>query len=274
MHVTWHLPPGVRPRVANISEEDAVLVPRLEDYKDKYKHAKLEREDGILQVTLHSNGKELVWGFGPHEECGYLWEDIARDRENKVVILTGSGDNFIHKEELGGGTVTPEFWQNLQFNGKRLLMSHLDIEAPMIAAINGPATVHAELALLCDIVLAADHTVFGDAPHAPNGLVPGDGVQIVWPLLLGFNRGRYFLLTGQEISAQQAQELGVVNEVLPKADLLPRAWELARMLRGRPEVALGFTRTAMVHQLKRILHDNLGYGLSMEGLAGISYWPS
>jgi enoyl-CoA hydratase/carnithine racemase len=251
-----------------------VIVPRLEDYEGKYSHARFRREDGILEVTLHTGGEDLVWGFGPHEECGYLFEDIARDPENKVVILTGSGTTFIHKEDLGGAVVTPEGWAKVHFDAKRLLMSHLDIEVPMIAAINGPATVHAELGLLCDITLAAEHAVFADAPHAPNGLVPGDGVQIVWPLLLGFNRARYFMLTGQSLSAKEARELGVVNEVLPMADLLPRAWELARLLRGRPEVAMRFTRTTLVHQLKKLLHDNLGYGLALEGLAGISHWPS
>lgn len=251
-----------------------MVVPKLENYQNKYQHARLEREDGILLVTLHSAGEDLVWGFDPHEECGYLFEDIGRDPENKVIILTGSGETFIHKEDLAGAVVTPEGWAKVHFDAKRLLMSHLDIEAPMIAAINGAATVHAELGLLCDITLAAEHAVFADAPHAPNGLVPGDGVQVVWPLLLGFNRARYFMLTGQEISAAQALELGVVNEVLPARELLPRAWELARLLRKRPEVAIRFTRTTMVHQLKKQLHDSLGYGLALEGLAAISHWPS
>lgn len=251
-----------------------MLVPTLASYEKKYQHAKFRRENGILEVTLHSDGSDLVWGFHPHEECGYIFEDIARDPENKVIILTGSGDTFIQKENLGGAKVTPEGWAKVHFDAKRLLMSHLDIEAPMIAAINGPATIHAELGLMCDITLAADHAVFADAPHAPNGLVPGDGVQVVWPLLLGFNRARYFMLTGQRITAQEALALGVVNEVLPKNAVLPRAWELARMLRARPEVAMRFTRTAFVHQLKKLMHDNLGYGLSMEGLGALSYWPA
>jgi enoyl-CoA hydratase/carnithine racemase len=83
-------------------------------------------------------------------------------------------------------------------DAKRLLTALLEIQAPMIAAINGPATVHAELGLLCDVTLAAEHTIFRTAPHYPSGLVPGDGVHVVWPLLLGLNRGRYFLMTGQE----------------------------------------------------------------------------
>jgi enoyl-CoA hydratase/carnithine racemase len=99
----------------------------------------------------------------------------------------------------------------------------------MIAAVNGSALIHAELAVLCDIVLAADTTEFQDAPHFPMGLVPGDGVHVVWPLILGPNRGRYFLLTGQKLFASEALDLGVVNEVMPRDKLLPRRGNL----RGR-----------------------------------------
>lgn len=82
--------------------------------------------------------------------------DIAANLENKVIIFTGSGETFIHREDLGGGGVTAEVWAtHVLPDAKRLLMNLLEIQAPMIAAVNGPATVHAELALLCDVVLAA-----------------------------------------------------------------------------------------------------------------------
>ena len=247
--------------------------PRFEDYHQKYRHARMERTDGILEVTLHSDGADLVWGARPHAELGYLFEDIGRDPRNDVIILTGAGTAFIDREEMGAGEMTPRVWQRVHADGKRLIMSHLEIEVPMIAAVNGPATIHAELALLCDIVLAAEHAVFADAPHYPLGLVPGDGVQVVWPMLLGMNRARYFLLTGQRLSVGRASELGVVNEVLPAVELLARARELAGQLKSRPPATLRATRTALVHQIKKAMHDNLGYGLMLEGVAAVDYWP-
>ncbi len=251
-----------------------MIIPPLEEYSKKYEHIQFQREDGILQLTLHSDGKDLVWGFPPHQELGHCFADIANDSENKVIIFTGSGETFIHKEDLGGGGVDARAWsEHVLPDAKRLLMNLLEIQAPMIAAVNGPATVHAELALLCDIVLAADHATFQDAPHYPSGLVPGDGVHVVWPMLLGLNRGRYFLMTGQTLSAREALELGVVNEVMPQADLLSRAWELARLVRARPDMTNRLTREAMLQQVKKAMLDNLPYGLALEGLAACDYWP-
>ena len=249
-------------------------LPTLAEYSQKYDHIKFEREDGILQLSMHSGGSDLEWGFSPHQELGYCFGDIAADPENKVIIFTGSGETFIHKEDLGGDGVSAEVWAtHVLPDAKRLLMNLLEIQAPMIAAVNGPATVHAELALLCDIVLAADHATFQDAPHYPSGLVPGDGVHVVWPMLLGLNRGRYFLMTGQELSAKEALDLGVVNEVMPQAKLLPRAWELARKIRRRPALTTRLTREAMLMQVKRAMLDQLPYGLALEGLAACDYWP-
>lgn len=251
-----------------------MLVPQLTDYAKKYQHIKFHREDGILQVTMHSNDGDLVWGFPPHQELGYCFADIANDPENKVIIFTGTGDTFIHKEDLGGAKVEAKMWaEHVLPDAKRLLMNLLEIQAPMIAAVNGPATVHAELALLCDIVLAADHSIFQDAPHFPSGLVPGDGVHVVWPMLLGLNRGRYFLMTGQKLSAPEALSLGVVNEILPQNELLSRAWALARIIRKRPPLTVRLTREAVLQQVKRAMLDNLPYGLALEGLAACDYWP-
>ncbi|TMA57555.1 MAG: enoyl-CoA hydratase/isomerase family protein, partial [Deltaproteobacteria bacterium] len=94
------------------------------------------------------------------------------------------------------------------------------------------------------------------------------------PLLLGPNRGRYFLLTGQTLSARQALELGLVNEVLPRDALLPRAWELAEQLARQPLLTLRYSRVVLTLQLKRLMQELLGYGLVLEGLGALDTTPA
>lgn len=240
-------------------------------YQNKYRNIHFERHDGVLEVRLHSDSDALKWGAMPgsiHEQLGDAFHDIGRDEENRVVILTGTGSAFCAEMNLAElpGANDAGYWHRIMREGRSLLMNLLDIPVPVIAAVNGPATIHAELALLSDIVLAADTTLFAD-DHFAYGTVPGDGVHVVWPLLLGHNRGRYFLLTGQRINAEEAHSLGLVNEVLTGEQLLPRARELAGHLAGKPVEVLRYTRTALTQALKRKLLDDLGYGLAMEGLA-------
>jgi enoyl-CoA hydratase/carnithine racemase len=146
-------------------------------------------------------------------------------------------------------------------------MRLLEIEVPVISAINGPAWRHSEIPLLCDIVLAAETAQFQDSAHFTSDVVPGDGMHIVYPLLLGWNRGRYFLLTGQVIDGPRALELGLVSELLPRPALLPRAWALAEDLARRPSLLLRYTRVLFTQPLKRQLVDYLGYGLALEGMS-------
>src|SRR4029079_12622262 len=98
----------------------------------------------------------------------------------------------------------------------------LDVDVPMISAVNGPCNIHSEVALMGDIVLASEDAYFQDLSHFPRGMVPGDGQPVIWSFLAGHNRARYFLITGMKLSAHEAHDWGVVNEVLPKDELVDR----------------------------------------------------
>jgi enoyl-CoA hydratase/carnithine racemase len=241
----------------------------IDEYRDRYANAAIRREDGILEVTLHTNGDSLVWTEVVHRELPYLFADIGADPHNRVVILTGAGDDFCTKIDLSGskGTQEPAGWDKVVWEGKRMLQNLLDIEVPVIGVFNGPASMHPDIPALSDIVLAADHTVVSDMHFPGIGLVPGDGAHLLWPLLLGANRGRYFLLTGQKLSAQELLDHGVVAEVHPRERVLERAWELARQLSEKPLLTLRYTRVAFVQQLKELMLHGVGYGLVLEGSA-------
>jgi len=248
-------------------EEDAMT--RFENYASKYECAELERDDGILTIRLHTKGGPLVWDEVPHRELGFLFADVGADAENRVAILTGTGDVFCRDIAAGDWDLSsPQGWDPIYWEGRRLIQNHIDMPVPMIAAVNGPAVIHAELALLCDVVLAADTTEFQDAAHFKHhGAVPGDGCHLIWPLLLGLTRGRYFLLTGQKIDAEKALEIGIVNEVLPMGELMDRARALAREIASQPPLTVRYTRVAMGMMLRTMLADSLSHGLALEGLS-------
>jgi enoyl-CoA hydratase/carnithine racemase len=246
----------------------------LADYDGKCKVAHLERDDrGILTVRLHSDGGSLRFGSDYLEpyQISDLFGDIADDPDNAVVILTGTGESFCEGviEGLQAAHGNPRAWDRVMRARRRMLRNLLDVEVPIVAAVNGPAKVHSEVALLCDIVIASDTATFEDAPHFPLGGTPGDGAHIIWPHLIGPIRAKYMLLTGQRLSAAECLSLGVVSEVLPLDRLRERAVELAQMIADRPPLSARYTKQVMNLQLKRLFEQDLGYGLALEGLAAV-----
>ena len=202
---------------------------RFDVYRDSFPNARLTRsKTGVLEVALHTDGGTLVFDGHAHEQFVDLFHAIASDPDNRVAILTGSGGAFMESiSPEGFDFFTPQGYDKIYREGKKVLMNILDIQVPLIAAVNGPVRLHSEYILLCDIVLATPSTVFQDKPHFEFGIVPGDGVHLLWPEVIGTVRGRYFIFTRQELDAQTAKEWGAVNEIVPADKLLARAHERA-----------------------------------------------
>jgi enoyl-CoA hydratase/carnithine racemase len=242
---------------------------RLDQYSDKFPNARLVRSaTGVLEVTLHTNGETLVFDGHTHEQFVDLFRQIGEDLDNRVVILTGSGNAFMESISPDGfDFFTPRGYDKIYREGKKVLMNILDIEVPMIAALNGPVRLHSEYILLCDIVLATPETVFQDKPHFDFGIVPGDGVNLLWPEVIGSVRGRYFILTRQELSAQTAKEWGAVNEIVAGDRLLGRAREIAEAIAKLPPLTSHYTRVALTQKLRRIIDAGTGYGLALDGIS-------
>jgi hypothetical protein len=120
---------------------------KLDDYANKYRHVAVERHDGILEVSFHTNGGPFIFSGRAHRELGDAFIDIARDRNNEVVIITGTGDSFCAALDLPANPArtTADVWTIIYTQGKRMLMNLLEIGVPVIGAVNGPALVHAEL---------------------------------------------------------------------------------------------------------------------------------
>ena len=181
----------------------------------------------------------------------------------------GAGEAFCASQATGGWpALTARTWDKIFTEGRRLLENLLAIEVPMIAAINGPALWHAELGVLCDIVLASDDVVFQDAPHLPHA-VPGDGVHNVWPALLGAEPRP--VLPPDEAEARRGGGAPARRRQrgAPEGGTARARVELARMLAVSDPLTLKYTRLALTQKLKRAVLDDLALGLAMEGLAAL-----
>jgi len=241
----------------------------FDTYKRAFQHAQLTRSpEGVLEVVLHTNGGTLVFNGYAHEEFVELFHQINQDPGNRVVILTGAGEAFIDRiDPEGFDFFSPRGYDKIYREGKKVLSNLLDIPVPVIAALNGPTTVHSEYALLADIVIATPDTVFQDKPHFAFGIVPGDGIHSLWPEVIGSIRGRTFVLTQQIIAAEAAKTLGVISEIVPRDRLLDRAHELADRIAKLPPLTASYTRIALTQKLRRIVEESVGYGLALEGLS-------
>jgi len=239
---------------------------RFEDYRDRYQHIRMERRDGILQMRFHKDGGPFRMCALAHAECADAFYQVSADHENIIVILTGTGEVFCTQWDRDFQHDSGEALAKIHWEGRRILQNLLDIEALVISAINGPSFVHC-FPVACDIVLCAEDTMFQDQHIKDIGVVVGDGANIVWQHLMGPTRGKYFLLTGELLPADEAKRLGVVNEILPRARVLPRAWELAQDLAKRPHTALRYSRLALNQQWRRLMLDDLAmsYGLQQLG---------
>jgi enoyl-CoA hydratase/carnithine racemase len=242
---------------------------QLSEYTNKYENFRFDRRDGILEITLHTDGGPFVLSETAHHDFSRVFQDVADDRENRVVILTGTGDRFRAHMDYGSFLERMLVDNNgamskIRSDGTRMLQAFLGIEVPVIAAINGPVHSHSELPLIADIVLATESTTFRDATHVPVGNIPGDGMTVVWTELLGLNRGKYFLLTGEVLSARDALASGGIGEIVPQSRLLERAWEIAADLARLTPLVLRSIRGVVTLRWKRLFLEELEHGFLFE----------
>ena len=245
-------------------------MPNTPDYFGAYSTFAITRsEGGVLTLRFHKDGGPAAFSGPMQQEFPRALYEIAEDRDNRVLILTGTGDSFmadVDPESLGDLT-RPDVWDQIFTRGTVTMQRLVDLEMPIIAAVNGSASIHSEWALLADIVVAADSTVFSDYSHPAFSTVPGDGVHLIWEEVLGLNRSRYLALTGGSFSAQSAHQWGAVAEVLPFAQVLPRAQELGEELASKPQMLTRFISVTMRQRLSRRTAEGVKLGMAMEGLA-------
>jgi enoyl-CoA hydratase/carnithine racemase len=245
--------------------------PKFDEYKERFKEAfHLERRsDGVILAQAHTLGKSLQLSVENHRALGQLLKTIGADPENELLILTGTGDDFMMAIDPEGFKLEQENLQHwayeYAYKDGRINVSALinDLEIPTIGVFNGPG-FHSEICLMCDITICSEDAVIFDA-HYEAGSVPGDGVHSCFQELLGVKRAAYALLTGEAIDARKALEYGMVNEVVPKDKLLERAWTLADHIMKQQRITRRLTTQIVRRPWKQRITDDLdgGFGIQM-----------
>lgn len=237
-------------------------------YFTRHPNVRFERDaDGVLVVSLHNDGRPMTFTAADHERLVDAFYDVARDRGNAVVILTGAGGDFIPGIDFAsfGNVADPDVWSKVHDEGTQIMENLANIRVPMIFALEGRAHVHAEYGLMANVIVAGEGATFNDLPHFAGGIVPGDGIHTLWSHWVGPGRAQAMLLDPGPMTAREAHALGVVAEVVADGQALQRAKEIAKGWLTRPAVTRRNTRIHFVQPIKERLVKEVGYGLALEG---------
>lgn len=256
-----------------MSLQEFVATPDFDEYQERFKDFfRLTRsDDGVLLAEAHTQGGPIQLNVENHRALGQMLKTVGADPKNEILILTGSGEEFMMDSDPTGFELEEqdlEYWAyEYAYKDGRINASSIvnDFEIPTIGIFNGSG-FHSEIVLMCDITLCAEDAVIFDL-HYDIGSVPGDGIHSCFQELLGVKRAAYALLTGQAIDAQLALEYGMVNEVLPREQLITRAQEIAAHIMTQPRTTRRLTTQIVRRPWKKRLVDDLdgGFGIQMFG---------
>ena len=239
------------------------------DYSS-YQHLKFElKEHGVLLITINRPEVYNATNERLHWELSTVWLDIAKDEDTRVVVITGEGKAF-----SAGGDLDMIERYNRNFKtitgvlkeASDLVYNIVDLEKPVISAINGVAVgAGLAVALMADISIINAETRLTDG-HLRLGVGAGDHAAIIWPLLCGMAKAKYYLLTSDFISGAEAERIGLVSLAVPPAEVLPRALAVAENLATGPQTAIRWTKKSLNNWVKMAgpIFDN---SLALEMLA-------
>jgi len=227
-------------------------------------------EDDELWIALSNPGNRNVIDGKMHEELAVVFRDV-REVDPRVVILTGAGDTFSPGGDLNWMQESwlddPADYIEVFKESKAMIEDLIDVRQPVIARVNGDCVgLGATLALHCDIVIAEQGSKLGD-PHVKIGLAAGDGGATIWPLLTSFNKAKEYLMTGELMTTEEAEEFGLVNYAVPPGELDAKVDEMVDKLTSLPQPAVQYSKMAANGWLRLVNDIMLRQSLAMEGIS-------
>jgi enoyl-CoA hydratase/carnithine racemase len=238
-------------------------------YFEKYENLAFTRDEaGVVVLRFHTKGGPIVFTGQTHEDLPAALEELALDRDNKAVVLTGTGDSFM--DQIDGPSLgeifKPATWEKTRTEGAKVLQRLLDLPIPVVGVANGPAIIHSEYLLLADIHIASERATYADYPHPAFGITGGDGVHVVWEEVAGTARAKWLLWTGEAIDAATALQWGVVNEIVAHERAVERGIDIARGLATKPALYRSLQKQTLNMNLRRRITQDVPFGMALEGL--------
>ncbi len=241
-------------------------------YRD-YHALQFERpEPGVLRIVLSTPGKLNAVNEEMHWELSRIWLDIDRDPDVRVVIVTGADGAFSAGGDL---SMVEEAADNFETRlrtireARDIVYNLVNCSKPVVSAIDGPAVgAGLAVALLADVSIATPRARIVDG-HTRLGVAAGDHAALIWPLLCGMAKSRYYLLTCEPLSGEEAERIGLVSLCVPETELADRALAVAHRLATGSQTAIRWTKSALNSWLRMagpIFDLSLAY--EMCGLGG------
>lgn len=238
-----------------------------------YRYFLFAQEGRKMTVTMNRPDQLNAMTWQMHEEASRLFYDLGMDDTIDVVVFTGAGRAFSAGGDIDGMKEMyedTELFDRSIMEAKKVVFGILDCEKVIIAKVNGDAVgLGATMALFCDIIFAADHARFGD-PHVRVGLAAGDGGAVIWPQAIGYARAKEYLLTGDLVSARDAEAMGLINHAVPADELDARVDAFAAKIGAGAMKSIKYTKTAINIGLKQLAHTMMDTCMSYEALTNRS----
>jgi enoyl-CoA hydratase len=219
---------------------------------DSYKFLKVERQaDGILLITLNRPETYNACDGDGHDEMGRIWLDFDNDPAAKVAVITGAGKAFCSGGDLKRADLSDQQHVIATMGRDRAIVHNMmNMRKPVVSAINGVAVgAGLAVALLADISIASEKALLIDG-HTKLGVVAGDHAALVWPLLCGLARAKYYLLLCERIDGKEAAAAGMVSRCVPHDELMPTAMAIAARLAKGSQWAIQGTKQVMNNWLR------------------------
>lgn len=216
------------------------------DVYDKFKSLLIEpKGNGVTLITMNRPEKLNAMTYEMHSELARIWDAVEEDAATKVAVITGAGRAFSAGNDLNNPDPDADMVREIMTDALMIVRGMIDCSKPIVSAINGVAVGGGtQVGILADLSVAAEDARIIDG-HTTVGVTAGDHGALIWPLLCGLSKAKYYLFDLETLTGAEAERLGIVTKAVPREEVLPTALEWADRLASMSQVGIRGTKAAI-----------------------------